>query len=111
VSLIELPSNQGSIIALDPHAVSAVQPYRGPIAGRGAQVFDLSTVWLHNRSIFVCAWSVEQVLDVLNTARHGEAALYAAGFREGVAAGQSGDAGEQILAASWIGYLEGRHAG
>lgn len=108
MTLVELPSNQGGIFAVDPHHVTAVQPYRSTIAGRGAQVYDMCAVWLHNRSIFVSAWSVEQVLDVLNTARQGDAGLYAAGFRDGTEAALAGSSGEQILEAAWIAHLAAR---
>jgi hypothetical protein len=110
VSLVELPSNQGGIIAIDPHAVSAVQPYRSTIAGRGSQVYDMSAIWLHNRSIYVSAWAVEQVLDVLNTARQSDAELFAAGYREGVTDALAGSSGEEILRAAWMSYLDGRAA-
>lgn len=102
--LIELPSNQGGIIALDPHQVTAVQPYRSTIAGRGAQVYDMAAVWLQNRSIFVTAWSAEQVLDVLNKARHNDAGLFAAGYRAGIA----DDRMTQDIEAAWREYLAGR---
>lgn len=105
MSLIELPSNKGGIIAVDPHAVSALVPYRGAIAGRGAQLYDMCLVWLHDRSIFVCAWSVEQVSAVLNGARHGEAALFAAGYHAGIADDRMTDDVET----AWKTYLEARH--
>lgn len=108
MSMIELPGNQGGVFAVDAHAVSAVQPYRSTIAGRGSQVFDMSAVWLHNRSIFVSAWGVEEVLAVLNAARQADADLYAAGFRDGTEAALAGSSGEEILRAAWIAYLGGR---
>jgi hypothetical protein len=104
MSLVELPSNTGKVIALDPHAVTAVVPYRGPIAGRGAQVFDMCTLWLHDRSIFVCAWSVEQTLDCLNAARLRDAALFAAGYQAGIADDRMTD----DVGAAWERYLESR---
>ena len=102
--LVELPSNIGGIIAVDPHAVTAVAPYRGPIAGHGSQVFDMCTVWLNDRSIFVSAWSVETVLEALNGVRHGEAAIFAAGYRAGI----DDDRMIADVEMAWKRYLTGR---
>lgn len=106
MSLIELPSNTGSVIGVDPHAVTAVAPYRGPRAGYLGQVFDMSTVWLHDRSLFICLWTPEHVLDVLNTARRTEAELFAAGYHAGIA----NDRMTADVGLSWKTYLEERHA-
>jgi hypothetical protein len=110
VKLIELPNTTGGVFAVDPHAVSAVQPYRSTIAGRGTQVFDMCAVWLHNRSIFVCAWSPEQVIDILTEARQADADLFAAGYAAAAEGVYSLLTPPQDVAAAWKAYLEARMA-
>lgn len=107
MSLIELPSNTGQVYGVDPHHVTAVAPYHSTLPGKGGQIFPMSIVWLQDRSLFVCAWSTEQTLEVLNAARHGEAALFAAGYRAGIADDRMIDDVEL----AWTTYLEARHAG
>jgi hypothetical protein len=97
--LIELPSNTGTLIAVDPHSVTAVQAYRGTLPGRGSELFDMSAVWVDRRNIYVCAWSVEQALAVLNAARQSDADVFAAGFR----AGSAWEATD--VEAAWITHL------
>lgn len=83
MSLIELPSNTGKVFAVNPHHVTAVTPYRSTMAGRVGQ-HDMCVLRLSGdtTALYVCAWPVEDTLDVLNTARRGEAAAYEAGYRE-----------------------------
>lgn len=71
VSLLELPSNDGKIIAVNPHHVTAVQPYEGHVAGQQGRR-PMCVIWVardQGTNLFVCAWSIEQTLDVLNTAK------------------------------------------
>lgn len=103
--LFEMPSNAGRIQAIDPHHVTGVQSYRSTLPGRGTQLFDMSVVWIGNRNLFVCSWSVEDTVAALNASRRAEAGLYAAGFRDGVEAALAGNAGEQILEAQWQAHL------
>lgn len=86
MTLIEFPGNRGQIFAVDPHHVTAVQAYRSTLSGRGGQLFDMTTVWLDNRSIFACSWSVDHVLQVLNAARQPLARAFEAGYTEGICA-------------------------
>lgn len=83
MSLIELPSNTGKVFAVNPHHVTAVQPYSSTLAGR-VGMHDMSAVWVRRdqgTNIFVCAWTPEQVLDALSTGRDVEGDAFAAGFR------------------------------
>lgn len=79
MSLVELPSNTGKIIAINPHHVSAVQAYSGYCSGVVGKK-DMSAIWVNGHNIYVCAWDVETVTEFLNKARHDEAALFAAGW-------------------------------
>lgn len=45
MSLLELPSNDGKIIAVNPHHVTAVQPYSGYVAGQEGKR-DMAVVWV-----------------------------------------------------------------
>jgi hypothetical protein len=85
MTLIELPGNQGQVFAVDPAHVTALAPYRSTLAGRGAQLFDMTIVWIDNRTLFVCSWSIEHTSSVLNTARSNMPLYLAfeAGYREG----------------------------
>jgi hypothetical protein len=106
MSLVELPSNNGTVFAVDPHAVTAVQPYRSTIAGSGSALRDMCTVWLGDRSIFVCAWTTETTVGVLNAARHAETAVFAAGYAAGIAADRIGT----DVRSAWLAYLKERGA-
>lgn len=81
MTLIEMPGNRGQIFAIDPYHVTGVNGFKGTLPGRGGQLFDMTTVWIDNRSIFVCSWKVEHVLQVLNAARQPLAKAFEAGYR------------------------------
>lgn len=84
MSLIELPSNTGKVFAVNPHHVTAVQPYSSTLAGR-VGTHDMSAVWVRRdqgTNIFVCAWTPEQVLDALNTGKRADYAAWEAAYRE-----------------------------
>lgn len=71
MSLVELPSNDGKIIAVNPHHVTAVQAYEGYVAGQEGRR-SMSVVWVardQGTNLYICAWSIEQTMDALNTAR------------------------------------------
>jgi len=104
VTLVELPGNAGRVFAVDPHAVTAVAPCRSTLAGRGMQTFDMSAVWMHDRQVIVCAWSVESTLAALNAVRRGEADAFAAGYTAGILEDESIDDVE----GAWTAYLETR---
>lgn len=84
MTLVELPSNDGKIIAVNPHHVTAVQPYQGFVLGREGQQ-DMSVVWTkgteQGTNLYVCAWSVSATLDHLNAAKRDDALAFAAGYR------------------------------
>lgn len=87
MTLLEFPGNQGQIFAVDPCHVTAVRPYRSTLPGRGAQLFDMTIVWLDERTVFVCSWSVEQTLNAVNTAvREPQLAAFEAGWAAAVSA-------------------------
>ena len=91
--LLSLPGNKGQIFAVDPHKVSAVQPYEGELAGRVGK-HPLCVVWVEDHNLFVCAWPMEQTLAALNEKRASDAALFGAGFWAGVVAEMEIPAGE-----------------
>lgn len=82
MSLVELPSTDGTTIAVNPHHVTAVQPYNGRLPGReGMQ--SMCAVWVardQGTNLYVCTWSLEQTLDVLNTAKRDDFAAFEAGY-------------------------------
>lgn len=106
MSLVELPTNTGGLVAVNPHAVTGVQPYTGTLPGTGQELHPMSAVWVHDRNIFVCAWSVENTLAALNTAKHSDAEIFAAGFRAGLAL--EGDYDPECVREAWDGYLRER---
>lgn len=104
--LIELPGNQGKVFAVDPHRVTGVAPYEGPLSGRTG-VYEMSIVWLDNRTLFVCAWPFLQTLDFLNGARGSDAEVFAAGYEAAVEAHVFGEKSlsEGGCAEAWKTYL------
>lgn len=84
MTLIELPGNKGQVFAVDPAQVTALAPYRSTLPGKGNQLFDMTTVWVEKRAIFVCSWSYEHTLQVLNAAREPLFTAFEAGWREGM---------------------------
>lgn len=103
--LFEMPSNAGRIQAIDPHHVTGVQSYRSTLPGRGSQLFDMSVVWIGNRNLFVCSWSVEDTVKALNAARRADAGLFREGYLRGMEDALAGSADEQILALRWDEHL------
>lgn len=83
MSLVELPANNGTIFAVDPHHVTGVQAYSSTLPGRTG-IHDMSAVWLDNHNVFVCAWSVEHTLRVLNEERKRDFATFTAGYNAGL---------------------------
>lgn len=79
-ALVELPGADGKIIAVNPHHVTGCQPYIGYLAGRTDRQ-EMTAVWVQDHNVYICAWRIEQVLDVLNTARRAIADAFAAGYR------------------------------
>jgi hypothetical protein len=83
MSLIELPSNNGKVFAVNPHHVSAVAPYSGTLAGR-VGLHDMCVVYVRNpggpTGIYISAWSVTDTLDALNIGRHSDYAAFHAGY-------------------------------
>jgi hypothetical protein len=84
MSLVELPANTGKVFAVNPHHVTAVAPYSGQLAGKSG-MHDISAVYVRNpqgpTAVYICAWSVEDTLDALNTARTVDMEAFQAGFR------------------------------
>lgn len=82
MSLIELPSNTGKVFAVNPHHVTSVTPYRSTMAGRvGMQDMCILRLAGDTTALYVCAWSIEDTLDVLRRGRDQEGEAFAAGFR------------------------------
>lgn len=81
MSLIELPSNTGKVFAVNPHHVTSVTPYRSTMAGRVGMV-DMCILRLagDTTALYVCAWSLEDTLEVLNMSRRAEMDAFQAGF-------------------------------
>ena len=85
MSLIELPSNEGKIIAVNPHHVTAVQPYFGLIAGKEGKQ-EMCVVWVardQGTNLYVCAWTIEATLDALNAARRDDFEAFKNGWYAG----------------------------
>ena len=93
MTLIEMPGNRGQIFAIDPLHVTAVNGFKGTLPGRGGQLFDMTTVWIDNRTVFVCPWKVEHVLQVLNAARQPLKSAFEAGYGAAVDAHVFGKSG------------------
>lgn len=87
MTLIEMPGNTGKIFAIDPARVTGLAPYRSTLPGRGGQLFDMTIVWLDNRTLFVCCWTVEHVLSTVNAARQPLESAFRAGYSAGASAG------------------------
>lgn len=110
--LVELPSNNGQIFAVDPHTVTGIQHHRGTLPGRGIETFDMCAVWAKpledgaTTQVFICAWTVHDTVAYLNNHRQAQANLFGAGYRRGAedAAGTSG-ADEQSLRDAWHVHL------
>jgi hypothetical protein len=82
MSLVELPSNNGQIIAVNPHHVTAVQPYEGTMAGK-VGTHPMSVIWVardQGTNLYVCAWSIQDTLEALNEAKRADAAAFQAGY-------------------------------
>lgn len=82
MSLLELPSNDGKIIAVNPHHVTAVQPYFGFISGKEGKQ-EMCVIWVardQGTNLYVCAWTIEATMDALNAARRDDFNAFAAGW-------------------------------
>ena len=82
MSLVELPSNDGKIIAVNPHHVTAVQQYEGYVAGQEGRR-QMAVVWVardQGTNLYVCAWSIEQTLDALNAAKRDDFEAFKSGW-------------------------------
>lgn len=82
--LVDFPGNDGKIFSIDPSHVTAVKPYRSTLPGRGAQLFDMTSVWMDNHAIFVCSWSIDHVRQVIDDAQDSLKAAFEAGYRAGI---------------------------
>lgn len=83
MALLELPSNDGKIIAVNPHHVTAVQPYFGFISGKEGKQ-EMCVIWVardQGTNLYVCAWTIEATMDALNAARRDDFNAFEAGFR------------------------------
>lgn len=81
MSLVELPSNTGKVIAVNPHHVTSVTPYRSTMAGRvGMQDMCILRMAGDTTALYVCAWGIEETLDALRRGRDQEGEAFAAGF-------------------------------
>lgn len=83
MTLIEFPGNQQKVFAIDPARVTAVAPYQATLPTRGAQLFDMSVIWIDDHTCFISSWSVDHVLQVLNAARAPLAKAFEAGWKAG----------------------------
>lgn len=103
MTLIEFPGNRQQVFAIDPVRVTAVAPYRATLLSRGAQLFDMSVIWIDNHTSFISSWKVDHVLQVLNEAR----APLAKAFEAGYAAGIADDRMTADARAAWESWLGG----
>lgn len=71
MSLVNLPTMPyGDLMAVNPHYVTAVQPYSGHIPGEAGK-HDMCIVWVardQGTNLFVCTWDVAHTLAVLGAA-------------------------------------------
>lgn len=84
MSLVNLPTMPyGDLMAVNPHHVTAVQPYSGHIPGEAGK-HDMCIVWVardQGTNLFVCTWDVVHTLAALGAARQRDRVAFEAGYR------------------------------
>lgn len=107
MTLVELPSREGKLIAVNPHRVSGVQPYFGYRVG-SPQKEEMSVIWVDGHNIYICAWTVEAALEVLNAAKRADARAFEAGYRHCHEFNRDGTPPTPtMIEAAFLTYLEG----
>lgn len=107
MSMVELPSRDGKIIAVNPHRVSGVQSYSGYMQDADGKVVgnkqDMSVVWVNNHTLYVCIWPPTVTLDALNEGKHRDAAAFTAGYLAAQAGGFVSDSEIAEAFHTWMG--------
>ena len=83
MSLVELPSNDGKLIAVNPHHVTSCRVYTGTLAGRTVPV-EMTVLTVDNHTVYICSWPIEHTLEALNAAKRDDFIAFEAGYHAAI---------------------------
>jgi hypothetical protein len=102
MSLLTLTAPDGSTFAVNPHRVSAVQPYFSPTPDGGRR--ETSVVWVDARNVHICDLTTEEAIAAITEARKTDHHAFVAGYVAAFVA--KDEAGGAHMNQAWGEYVE-----